>query len=546
MPDPMPPSRPSSEPAFERNAHSIAFVAYLVVTAIVSGALVMVIEVLGSRVIGPFFGVSLFVWTSLIAVTLIALAAGYAVGGHLADRRGTPDVMYAIILAAGLVVLLVPLLKEPVLRATMHFGLRAGAFVSTLLLFGPALFLLGCVSPYLVRIATREMASLGRTVGGFYALSTAGSVLGTVLTGFVLIAFLSVDQILQLTGALLVLLAAGYMIAFRRSMIGVVGLLAAALIFGLSAMGHAAQTKVLPNGTRVTITAGKDSFYGSLKIVDYTFADRHTREMTIDGLIQGGMDMRSGLSVYPYAYLLHLVPRHLHPRGETALVIGLGAGLIPRLYEAQGVTTDVVEIDPYVVQFARQYFAFRGRGEVHLADARQFLASTERRYDYVVLDVFTGDVTPGHLLTREAVRDMHARLNPHGVLAVNVAGSLIRDTFMTASVVHTLASVFEQVDIVPTFDPGTTEGWGNIKIFAYDGPQRPLPTAPDPQYAIHPKARPVVEASLANRFRFPSGTRAIVLTDDYNPIDFYDVWLKEDVRRAVVQSTDWDVLIRSN
>ena len=100
--------------------------------------------------------------------------------------------------------------------------------------------------------------------------------------------------------------------------------------------------------------------------------------------------------------------------------------------------------------------------------------------------------------------------------------------------------------IVPTFDPQTTEGWGNIKIFAYDGPQRPLPTAPDPQYAIHPKARPVVETSLANRFRFPSGTHAIVLTDDYNPIDFYDVWLKEGVRRAVVQSTDWDVLIRSN
>jgi len=542
----MPPSQTASQPVGERKSHPIGFVAYLVVTAIVSGALVMVIEVLGSRVIGPFFGVSLFVWTSLIAVTLIALAAGYAVGGHLADRRGTADVMYGIILAAGLAVLLVPLVKEPVLRATMYMGLRTGSFVSTLLLFGPSLFLLGCVSPYLVRIATREMTSLGRTVGGFYALSTAGSVLGTVFTGFVLIAFLSVDQILQLTGGLLVLLAAGYTVVFRRSMRGVLGVLAAALIFGLSAVGHSAPTKVLSNGTRVTITAGKDTFYGSLKVVDYTFADRHTREMMIDGLIQGGMDMRSGLSVYPYAYLLHLVPRHLNPRGESALVIGLGAGLVPRLYEAQGVTTDVVEIDPHVVQFARQHFGFRGRGEVFVADARQFLAVTDRHYDYVVLDVFNGDVTPGHLLTREAVREMHESLNPRGVLAVNVAGSLKRDTFMTASVVRTLASVFEQVDIVPTFDPGTTEGWGNIKIFAYDGPRRPLPTAPDAEYAIHPKARAVVEASLTHRFSFPPDTRAIVLTDAYNPIDFYDVWLKEDVRRAVVQSTDWDVLIRSN
>ncbi len=134
----------------------------------------MVVEVLGSRVVGPFFGVSLFVWTSLIAVTLIALAAGYAVGGFLADRRGTPSTLYAIIFAAGLLVLLIPMLKMPVLKLAMALGLRTGSFTATLVLFGPSLFLLGCVSPILVKIATRELANLGRTVGGFYALSTVG------------------------------------------------------------------------------------------------------------------------------------------------------------------------------------------------------------------------------------------------------------------------------------------------------------------------------------------------------------------------------------
>lgn len=535
----------STEVAGASAPHSVWFIAYLIITAIVSGALVMVIEVLGSRVIGPFFGVSLFVWTSLIAVTLIALAAGYAVGGHLADRRGTADWMYGIILIAGLVVLLVPLLKGPVLKATMPLGLRAGAFVSTLLLFGPSLFLLGCVSPYLVRIAAREMKSLGRTVGGFYALSTAGSVLGTVLTGFVLIAFLSVDRILQLTGVLLVALAAGYALLFRRSLRGIAGLVLAALLVGLSTLDRAPVTKLLPSGTRVTLVAGQDTFYGSLKIADYTYAERHTREMMIDGLIQGGMDMRSGLSIYPYAYLLHLVPIHLNPRGQTALVIGLGAGLIPRLYAAQGIRTDVVEIDPQVVNYARRYFAFRDTGELFVADARQFLASTSERYDYLVLDVFTGDVTPGHLLTHEAVRQMHARLNPGGVLAANVAGSLKRDTFMTASVIRTLASVFEQVEILPTFDPGQREAWGNIKIFAYDGPRRALPVSPAANYVIHPRARREVEASLTYRFAFPPSTPAIVLTDAYNPIDFHDVWLKEAVRHVVVNSTDWDVLIRT-
>jgi hypothetical protein len=151
---------------------SRVFLGYLIATSVVCGALVMVIEILGSRVIGPFFGVSLFVWTSLITVTLAALAGGYAAGGFLADRRPMPSTLYILILAAGVFALLVPSLKGPVLKATASWGLRSGAFASALLLFGPALFLLGCVTPFLVKLAARELRTLGRTVGSFAALST--------------------------------------------------------------------------------------------------------------------------------------------------------------------------------------------------------------------------------------------------------------------------------------------------------------------------------------------------------------------------------------
>lgn len=157
---------------------------YLILTAALCGALVMVIEVLGSRMIGPFFGVSLFVWTSLITVTLVALALGYTAGGWLADRKSSPDYLYAIILASGLMTAMTPLFKAFVLKACISLGLRLGSLASAFLLFGPALFLLGCVSPYLVRIAAREMKNIGRTVGNLYAISTAGSFVGTVATGF--------------------------------------------------------------------------------------------------------------------------------------------------------------------------------------------------------------------------------------------------------------------------------------------------------------------------------------------------------------------------
>lgn len=175
--------------------HSKGFIAYLIATAAVCGALVMGIKVLGSRVIGPFFGVSLFVWTSLITVTMVALAAGYAIGGHLSDRKSSPDWLYGIIMVSGILVMLIPALKEPLLQMSLPLDLRWGSLTSAFLLFGPALFLLGCVSPYVVKIAAREMHNIGRTVG---------SVIGTLLTGFVLIAYLGVNQIFLLTGSLLI------------------------------------------------------------------------------------------------------------------------------------------------------------------------------------------------------------------------------------------------------------------------------------------------------------------------------------------------------
>src|SRR5512145_1276773 len=128
--------------------HSRSFLLFLLFTAVVCGALIMVIEVLGSRVIGPFFGVSLFVWTSLITVTLVALAAGYALGGYLADRHGNADWLYGLIIAAGVAVCLVPLAKAPVLKASLALGLRVGSLAGSAALFGVPLLLLGCVSPY--------------------------------------------------------------------------------------------------------------------------------------------------------------------------------------------------------------------------------------------------------------------------------------------------------------------------------------------------------------------------------------------------------------
>jgi spermidine synthase len=530
---------PSGKPAGGGEHASRAFSAYLIATAIVCGALVMVIEVLGSRVIGPFFGVSLFVWTSLITVTLVALAAGYAAGGILADRRGSPDMLYGIILLAGVFTLLIPLLKGPVLKATLSWGLRAGALSSSLALFGPALFLLGCVSPYLVRIAARELQSLGRTVGLFYAFSTAGSFIGTVLTGFVLIAAFGVDTIFLVVGALLLALGAGHFVLLRRRWSAALVLILPLLL----APPARPAAKVLDNGTTATRVHAKDTPYGSLAVVDYTYGPLHHRDLMIDGLTQGGIDVDSRLSLYPYAYALQFLPYALNPSGATCLVIGLGAGVVPVWYEQRGVRTDVVDIDPEVVAAARQFFGFSVSGDVITADARYYLNTTTKRYDYVILDVFNGDTTPGHVLSREALLLVRARMSDRGILAVNLIGSVGRDRFMTASVIRTLEGVFREVNLYPLFEPAENEGNGNITVIASPAPLPPFDRSVVEGFPVHPQAEPAVARYLGRPYRFPSDAAAVVLTDDYNPIDVFDVRLKEWLRRSILENIDRDILI---
>jgi spermidine synthase len=514
------------------------FTYYLVATAMICGALVMVIEVLGSRVLGPFFGVSLFVWTSLITVTLVALAAGYAVGGILSDRKGDAAYLYGIILAAGILVLLIPALKPMVLKACLPLGLRMGALVSALLLFGPSLFLLGCVSPYIVKLAAREMSSIGRTVGLFYALSTLGSFAGTLLTGFVLIAYLGVNRIFEVTGLVLAGLALFYFFLFKGK---AAAPLLLAVPLALLFQAPLPVSKVMPSGTTVTEVFSRDSFYGSVKVVDYSHGQAHTRELMIDGLIQGGMDMNNRLSIYEYAYLLEMLPYHINPDGRNCLVIGLGAGLVPMWYEQQGIRTDVVDIDPVVVDIARRFFGFRVSGEVILSDARHYLMTAGRSYDYVVLDVFNGDTTPGHILSREALQMVRARMSERGVLAINLIGSLTERNLMTASVVKTLRSVFDQVDI---YQAGSYEnGHGNLAILAYSFAPVPRMRSAARDFPVHAMAREGVEHAFTRPVQMPEHASAFVLSDDYNPIDFFDSSLKEDVRRDILKNTDWDILI---
>jgi len=516
---------------------------YLIVTAFISGAIVMVVELLGSRIIGPPFGVSLFVWTSLITVTLVSLAAGYWLGGRLADAITSPTALYAIVLAAGVTLLFIPLAKNFVIDHSIPLGLRAGSLVSSTVLFAPTLLLLGMVTPYIVKLyMSSDLGRVGKTVGWLYAVSTCGSFIGTVATGFILIPSLGVNSIIYCSSISLIALAAGYRLFFRRR--AYVAALAAVPL-ALLLMPADLPSVTRPDGTMVSLVMKDESRYGQIKVVDYSYGDQRVREFLMDNIIQGVIDVSAGLPLTEYTYNITRLSRAYNAGASRALVIGLGAGIVPEvLTKHYGMETDVVEIDPEVVETAARYFNYEPEViATHIMDGRYFLKTSTAKYDVVVLDAFSGDITPSHLISREAFRLIASRLNDGGVLLINfLGGNSEEDMVVPGSLSRTLKSVFDTVDVyvpVAFYRPEQTSV--NYLFAAYKGDRRqPVPADPSPE-PVHPSVAGRLATLLDRRITIDDGP--LLFTDDYNPVDFYDMTVRERIRSSVIRSTDREILL---
>lgn len=529
---------------------------YLVLTAFVCGAVVMIIELIGSRVIGPPFGVSLFVWTSLITVTLVSLALGYWIGGRMADACANDSALFLIILASGVYLLFVPAAKGFVMEAALALGLRLGALASSTVLFGPPLFTLGMVTPYVVKLYMRVMPSstkaneeditlrpLGKTVGWLYAVSTTGSFVGTLGAGFILIPNLGVNKIIYLSALTLICLTACHFLIFRRKFVYLI-LLAAPLVPALA--DGKPPVIIRPDGTRVEVIHHEDSPYGQIKVVDYSFGAVRLRELLLDNMVHGAIDVKSGLAIYEYYYNHTMLAKRYTPSAKKALVIGLGAGLIPTDFRKYyGIDAEVVEIDPAVVEAAARYFNFdKNAHKIHVEDGRVFLKNASTPYDVIVLDAFSGDTAPGHLMSAEAFALAKKSLAPGGVVIINfIAGNQPDQRPVPASLYRTLNTVFKNVDVYARGNyMRPTPQVVNMTFIAYDHQagikDGELLSASAP---VYPALEKEVTTILSRKVPFDGGP--FIFTDDYNPVDFYDARTHERFRENALNSGDTEIIV---
>ena len=506
---------------------------WLYLTVFLTGAAVMVIELLGTRLIAPFYGASLYVWTSVISVTLIALALGYFIGGHWADRAKRTG-LALIIALAGFLTLLVPWITAPVLFATDPLGLRMGTFVSTLVLFTPSLFLLGMVGPFAVKLATSSLDGVGTSTGSIYAVSTVGSVIGTLFLGFYLFPQVGSREIFIGLGIGLLALAF-CVIYFERHYIRPATTLAPVVVITVISMLllpyiNASGNRLLHHEDNFQTQFERESLYGWVRVIDNP--QDNYRLLTVDASTIGAATISHSENVLAYQEIVSLLPA-LASDMKRALLIGQGAGHMATTLKRYGIETDTLEIDPVVAEAARDYFDFMPTGKTIIGDARYEIRKLKGPYDLIIMDVFTGGSEPVHLLTVETMQQLRALLSDNGLLTLNfVAFYENGENPALASVAKTLAQVFSN-QIVLLSDPGR-----DFNDFIFLAADRPIDIEPGNQLRYNQSGW------LKQRLVRLNQNQGVVLTDNLNPLESMQTRKSEYYRWMMVDSIGLNHFIR--
>ena len=496
----------------------------LLVAVFVSGAVVMSLELLGSRLLAPVFGNSIFVWGSLIGVVLSALSAGYYLGGKLADLKPSFQILSTLIFAAGILVLTLPAIAPTVFALVISLNIveEYSPLLAATLLLAPPSVLLGTVSPYAIRLVAESVESLGKASGNLYALSTLGSIVGTFVTVFILIPIFGVNKIIFGMGGLLLVVAfLGLSLKLKAVVIMVLIMLPFAAPYMISRqLTVAAYTLAL--GDTVFET---DTPYHHLVVADYydPTSQSMIRVLIMDDNLHSAMDLQDpNRTVFSYTDYFNL-GFLLNPKITRVLFIGGGGFTGPKqfLRDYPNVTVDVVEVDPEVVSVAEEYFgvnASNPRLHIFTNDGRIFLQGTTKRYDLIVLDAYSRSYVPFHLMTLEFFKLVSSHLTSNGIVISNLISGVETDNDQLLSAeVNTMHAVFPDVYAFPVEGTAYIDPQ-NVEILATNSTQH-LTEGEFEQLAASSKLKiPQMTDYVANYLIIPPNNSPI-LTDDYAPVE---------------------------
>jgi spermidine synthase len=490
----------------------------LELTAFVAGASIMAIEIVASRILAPYLGNSIVVWSSLIGVILASLSWGYVRGGRAADRNPDARALARILAIAAVLTALIALGRNACLALVAGIpDIRVASVAAELLLFAPVSFVLAMVSPYVIRLKVQQIGSTGETVGRLYAISTLGSIVGTFSAGFWLLAYIGSMAILLCIAALLFVTSVALQLSAARGRKAALDRRQAAAAAMIAFSIAAAPRTSLPfvTGNRIFET---DTHYNHALV--YESADRATgrpiRSLVIDRYSRQSsvfLDRNDDL-VLDYLKFFRL-GRHFVPNGRRDLLLGGGGFTFVGDYLKRNPEgrLDVVELDPAFEPLARRYFGLMPdpRVRIYAEDARVFLNRPGDTYDVIYLDTFGSQMmVPFYMTTRQTAQRVFDRLSAGGVALLNTMSAIDgpQGRFLRAEVA-TYRSVFPRVEVFKTSREG--DRFANVMIAAFRSAAEPEWTSSDPE----------TQRRLQTRWTAPIAEDMAILTDDYAPVEIY-------------------------
>lgn len=464
--------------------------------AFVAGWAIMQIEILGGRVLAPFFGYSIYQWGALIGIVMAALAAGYALGGWIGDRPGARRFLLIALAVSAAYIALIPLIADALLPDFRRLGPAWGAVVASVALLGAPSVLLATTSPIVIRLTANER--IAGSAGRVYALSTVGSIAGTFFTAFLVIPEIG-TRLGHYLCAGLVAVALAALFAETRRWRGV-----AATVAGVALLYP------WPPALPAHVILRTESIHNIIEVHDHP----NVRALYLN-YTTGVQTLEVKGQVLTGEYFdLFLLGPHLSG-GRKVLMLGAAGGVSMKQIAAVFPDAEItgVDLDPAVIRVARDYFGLKDHPRIRLVaeDARWFLAQTGERYDVIAIDLYVTGTIPFFTATTEFFALARARLTENGVLMMNVL-SRRRGEEHIAPFVGTLAAVFPSV---------YAASFGNYLLVATNQPtelaalKARLEAEPgDPNLAhVLTRVRPTFRPA-----RPPAGTRPF--SDDRNDVEF--------------------------
>lgn len=472
----------------------------------------MILEIVGSRILAPFLGTSIVVWTSLIGIILGSLSLGYWLGGRLADKGPSYKIFSLFIFISALSLVFIVLFNSTILTFIQEYiaGIYIKTVIASLYLFSLPSVLLGMVSPYAVRLKIKDIANSGQTVGNLYAISTIGSIVGTFAAGFCLIPFFGSRRIFIFLSIVLILTTfLAYSKEFKKTRIIFIFLLSFLLI-PASLNRQPGLVDIDTQYNRVLIYKSVDKLTQKpvLNLVTGPYSRQSTKFLDSDDL------------VFAYTKYYRLA-RHFKPDLNYSLMIGGAAYSYPKDYLEKYplAKLDVVEIDAKMTELAKKYFNLQDNPRLTIfhEDGRTFLNKTKTKYDVIYIDAFSTPLTiPYQLTTKEAVGKIYNALVDDGVALVNIISALEgeKGKFLRAELA-TYKTFFPQVYLFLVQDSKDGFRVQNIMLVGLKSDKTPSFISNDNELNNYLKHLWLGQIRLDQP----------ILTDDYAPVDYYTMKL---------------------